>query len=324
VVERIAEFSRFLVRQDRSPATIKTYQWALRDFTDFLSSRRVDGLHQLTRGLLEAWQDRLIAARMRPRSRSLATTAVRQFLKWAGDHEYCDARLAGWLASVRVKPLKPKPIPPPDLALLLEHYGPVPARDGAYGLGALRNRAMFFYFLTTGARVSEALQVPRLGFQRATVRQKGGSEKTMTVPPSVQGIVLEYLQARVDRALLLFVTHPGERPLHAGAVRDVWQGVARELGIAPFTTHALRHTFATQLLARGVDIRIVADLMGHKNMQSIMGYTEVMESSRQLAMRAIEDVIQAPPAVPADPRRADPDYLRKPKQRGRPRFRIQK
>jgi integrase len=157
-----------------------------------------------------------------------------------------------------------------------------------------------------------------------TVRQKGGTEKTMTVPAGVQPIIQEYVQARQDRAVLLFVTHPGERPMHAGAVRDVWHGVAAELGIAPFTTHALRHTFATQLLARGVDIRIVAELMGHKNMQSIMGYTEVMESSRQLAERALEDVIQAPAVrdVPADPRATDPHFLRKTKRRGRPRFRI--
>ena len=149
MAERIAEFARFLIREDRSAATIRTYQWALKDFREFLASRGLTGLHQVTRGLLEAWQDRLIAARMRPRSRSLATTAVRQFLKWAGDHEYCDARLANWLATVRVKPLQPKPLPPESLARLQAHYNPLPV-----GLRPLRDRAMFFYFVTTGARGS--------------------------------------------------------------------------------------------------------------------------------------------------------------------------
>jgi site-specific recombinase XerD len=140
----------------------------------------------------------------------------------------------------------------------------------------------------------------------------------------VAAIVQEYVQVRQDRATLLFVTHPGERPMHAGAVRDIWHTVAAELGIKPFTTHALRHTFATEMLARGVDIRIVAELMGHKNMQSIMGYTEVLEASRQLAMRAVDEMIQAPAIqeMPADPRAASAPILGKTKRRGRPRFRI--
>lgn len=318
---RIAEFARFLQRQDRSPATVRTYGWGLFDLRDYLASRGVTNLDQITREHLEAWQDRLLASGMRPRSRSLATTAVRQFLKWAADHELCDARLKDWLASIRVKPLKPKPLPPEDLARLLKHFDRPSTQ-----LLARRDRALFFVFLTTGVRVSEGLQLPRTGYERVEVRQKGGSEKLVTVPEHVQAVVREYLAARVDTSAALFVNHPGGERMTSGGVRQVWQRVARDAGVAPFTTHQLRHTFATQLLAQGIDIRVVAELMGHKNLQSIMGYTKVADSAIQEAHRALERVVHpSEQKLPPDPRTLTIQALgkaNKPKRRGHPRFRL--
>lgn len=295
---------------------MRSYAWSLKDFAMYLESRGLTDLREVTRATLEAWQDRLIEAQMKPRSRSLATTALRQFLKWAADHEYCDPRLANWLATVRLRPLEPKPLPPADLSRLRAHFGRRPKGGGAWYLQAMRNRALFFYLLATGARVSEALQVPRTGYERATVRQKGGSEKLLAIPESVQYIIKEYIDARKDREPHLFVSHPGERPMEPGAVRAVWAKVCADLGIQPFTTHALRHTFATELLEKGIDSRIVAALLGHHGMQSIMGYTKVRESQRQLAMTAIDSVIQAPTLT------VDPRLLGKTSRRGRPRFQI--
>ena len=322
LITRVEEFSRFLIRADRSPATVKTYAtWALGDFVDFLLSRRIQNLEDLQRQTLEAWQDRLLACKLKPRSRSLATTGVRQFLKWAADHDYCDPRLKDWLTTVHVAPLKPKPLAPAALAKLVSHYGAAGAVGqpeqpkrlvwlrNAVGqpeqpkrLVWLRNRAMFFYFVSTGARVSEALQVPREGCERVTVRQKGGTEKLLTIPDSVRAVVLDYLAVRRDRAPLLFVSHPGERPMTPGGVRHVWHKVADQLGIARFSSHQLRHTFATELLERGVDPVTVAELLGHHGMQTIRNYAQVRGESRARAMRAIEDALH-PPSWRIDPHR---------------------
>jgi integrase/recombinase XerC len=185
---------------------------------------------------------------------------------------------------------------------------------------------MLLVYLTTGVRASEGLRLPRVGWERGEVLQKGGGEKLVTVPGHVQTVVRDYLAARVDSSRLLFVTHPGGAPMTPSGVRQVCLTVAGKLGIAPFTTHQLRHTFATQLLAQGIDIRVVAELMGHKNLQSIMIYTEVQEAARQEAMRAIENVVRPPEHVlPPDPRALTLQRLgktKRPGRRGRPRFRI--
>ena len=158
--------------------------------------------------------------------------------------------------------------------------------------------------------------MPRVGFERCTVRQKGGSDKLLSVPEGVQSIVREYLAARVDDSGHLFVNHPSGERMGPSGVRQVWQTVARQLRISPVTTHQLRHTYATQLLAQGIDIRVIAELMGHKNMQSIMIYTRVLESSRKRAEDAIAEVLQLPPP---DPRAVNGQPNGGP---GRPRFQI--
>lgn len=294
LITRVEEFTRFLVRAERAPGTIGAYRWALGDFVDFLLSRRVRNLEELDRPTLEEWQDRLLACNLRPRSRSLATTGVRQFLKWAANHDYCDPRPKDWLTTVRLPPLQPKPLAPAALATLVSYYGAIGQPSQRNRLLWLRNRAMFFYFVSTGARVSEALRVPREGCERVTVRQKGGTEKLLTIPDSVHGIVRDYLAARHDRAALLFVTHPGEHPMTPGAVRQIWQRVADQLGIDRFTSHQLRHTFATELLERGVDAVTVAELLGHRGMQTIRNYAQVRGESRARAMRAIDEALHTP------------------------------
>jgi integrase/recombinase XerD len=312
---RVDDFVAWLVRRDCAPGTIQAYSWGVKDFQGFLHSQGLISLHQVTRSHLENWQDRLAAVGMRPRSRSLAVTAIRAYLGWASDHELCDARLVGWLTTVKVDALQPKPLSRADLAAMIDHYTPRP-EPGRQQLTYLRDRALFFVLLSTGARVSEGLAMPRAGFERCSVRQKGGGQKLLTIPEGVASVVREYLAARVDASPLLFA---GIGP---AGVRQIWHRACERIGIAPFTTHSLRHTYATELLAKGIDSRIVAELLGHKNMQTIMVYTKMLESSRKQAEDTIAAVLALPfeskpePDAPPDPR----SMPRTTGQRGRPRF----
>ncbi len=106
-------------------------------------------------------------------------------------------------------------------------------------------------------------------------------------------------------------------------MREIWHWTCERIGIAAFTTHALRHTYATQLLERGIDSRIVAELLGHKNMQTIMVYTKVLESFRKRAEEAIGQALQlpAPDFTPDDD--SPPDPRTQPRSgRGRPRYQL--
>lgn len=290
----VADFERFLLREDRSPATVRAYRWGLDDLCGFLEAQGVQDLAALAarRPVLEAWQDSLLQRQLRPRSRSLAATAVRQFFRWAADHDYCEGKLERWLAGVRVKPLRPRPLEPAVLATLRGYFAQRPQTPAARLLH-LRNRALFSYLLGTGARVSEALQVSRRGYESATVRQKGGTEKTLTCPPSVIPLIQDYLGERQDACPSLFATAQG-RPMSPLQVRQVWLTTTQKLGLARFTTHQLRHTFATELLDNGIDHVVVAELLGHHGLGTILNYVQVREGKRKAALSVIDGMLTLP------------------------------
>jgi site-specific recombinase XerD len=289
------DFDRSMVRQQRSPATIKTYRWALEDLLKFLRGRGLDDAWSLDRLVLEDWQDSLVARKLTPGSRGTAAVAARVFLQYLAGRELCDQRLARYIERVHQPRHLPRPIPPADLARLKAFLAP---RRPRMSLVALRDRALFWYLITTGARVSEALQVLRGEAERAIVWQKGGSQKVLRIPPGAAEMVADYLQARRDDCPWLWVTHDSNRPLRkldAAGVREVWKRLCQRVGVAAFTTHQLRHTCATELLEAGVPELVVADWLGHHGLQTLHRYGQVRESQRQLALDAAEQLMQAPP-----------------------------
>jgi integrase len=74
--------------------------------------------------------------------------------------------------------------------------------------------------------------------------------------------------------------------------RQGWAKVERELGVHHFTTHQLRHTFATLLRRRGIPLSDIAEMLGHHDMNTVQGYAEFGEEQRQSAIHVVEAVIQ--------------------------------
>jgi integrase len=190
----------------------------------------------------------------------------------------------------------PRPIAKADLEIIKAYLLP---RRPHMGIVALRDRALFFYLLTTGARVSEALQVRRDDLDAPVVRQKGGSEKVLLMPPGAHELIDDYLRARIDREPWLWITHKTNAPitrLGAPGVREVWRKLAKKLGITPWTTHQLRHTCATELLEAGVPELVIAEHLGHHGLASLHIYGQVRDKQRQAAVAVMDQLVQAPRA----------------------------
>lgn len=147
-----------------------------------------------------------------------------------------------------------------------------------YNRRRLRDIAMFITYLGTGVRVSElvSLNVGDLDFDENShigsfiVTRKGGDQQEIFMPPQVFDALKEYtdtLDAKDSDPL--FKNRSGER-IKVGGVEKTLKSYCTAVGIThPDKTrpHALRRTFACQLLADGVDIKMVAELMGHKNIE---------------------------------------------------------
>ncbi|HZP21129.1 MAG TPA: tyrosine recombinase XerC [Bauldia sp.] len=153
-----------------------------------------------------------------------------------------------------------------------------------------RNRAVLALLYGSGLRISEALGLARRDAPASRnaalrVRGKGGKERVVPVLPGVADAIAEYMR-------LCPYTGPADGPLFLGkrgerlSPRIVQREMERLRGAFGLpdsaTPHALRHSFATHLLAAGGDLRAIQELLGHASLSTTQVYTAV-DSERLLA-----------------------------------------
>ena len=158
----------------------------------------------------------------------------------------------------------------------------LPAGDGHAVWIHARDAAVLALLYGSGLRISEALGLTRADSSGAgdaiTVTGKGGKQRMVPVLPQVQKLIADYVA-------LCPYDLPDQGPLFVGAKggplspRVVQLAMARlrgALGLPETATpHALRHSFATHLLARGGDLRSIQELLGHASLSTTQIYTEV-------------------------------------------------
>ena len=203
-------------------------------------------------------------------------SGVRAFLKYAAEQQGVPAQLPRTRAPKRPRTL-PRPAAPDDALGLAEN-----AADAASApwIGA-RDLAILLLLYGAGLRVAEALSLTaNLLPIGSTLRVTGKRSKTRVVPiiPAVREAIDDYVQQcpyALRGEVPLFVGARGG-PLNPDLVRRSVAAARRRLGLPDtLTPHALRHSFATHLLARGADLRALQELLGHASLSSTQIYTEV-------------------------------------------------
>jgi site-specific recombinase XerD len=155
------------------------------------------------------------------------------------------------------------------------------------GLVAARDRAILELLFSTGMRVSEIskLKIESVNLSRDefTVRGKGGKLRAVFLSSTAKDALKTYLAKRRDASPYLFVGHDraksGRAPSEGLTPRSIQRMVERyalAAGITKhITPHTLRHTFATDLLLGGADIRSVQSLLGHASITTTQIYTHI-------------------------------------------------
>jgi integrase/recombinase XerC len=286
-----AELARWLehLASERrmSPKTVEAYGRDARQFLAFLSEhlgRRV-GLAAL-RGLAPADVRAFMASRRadgiggRSLMRALAgTRSLARFLERNGKGK------VGALAAVRAPKIAktlPKPLPVGAARRVAD--ADLRAGEAREPWILARDAAVLALLYGAGLRIAEALSLRAGEFPAPgkgdviTVTGKGNKRRMVPVLPQVAQLVADY------RALCPYAL-AGERPLFVGAKggplspRIVQLAMARlrgALGLPDSATpHALRHSFATHLLARGGDLRAIQELLGHASLSTTQIYTAV-------------------------------------------------
>lgn len=203
-------------------------------------------------------------------------SAVRAFLTYAAEDAGTPPQLPRTRAPKRPKTL-PRPASPDDALALANEAG---ASGSADWIGA-RDLAILLLLYGSGLRIAEAMGMTARALPLGqAIRVIGKRGKTRVVPlvPVVKKAIEDYI-ALCPYALSgdnpLFVGAKGG-PLNADVVRRAVRGARARLGLPDtLTPHALRHSFATHLLARGADLRSLQELLGHASLSSTQIYTDV-------------------------------------------------
>jgi integrase/recombinase XerC len=284
-----AGFLAYLEGERRaSPHTLAAYRRDLAQAFTFLAGHTGGPVGLATLGDLRPADYRALLARRRgagASSRSLARqlSALRSFAAWR-ERQGLGANPA--LSAVR-SPKLPHALPKP---LSVKAAGAVvDAEAGHDGEAAppwvvARDQAVLTLIYAAGLRISEALGLDRrdapsdLGTTLLAVRGKGAKTRMVPILPAAGDAIARYL-ALCPVALQpddpLFIGVRGKR-LNARNIQLLMQKMRGALGLAETATpHALRHSFATHLLAAGADLRAIQELLGHASLSTTQIYTEV-------------------------------------------------
>jgi len=135
-----------------------------------------------------------------------------------------------------------------------------------------------------GLRISEAvnLQPSRIDRHQQTICiiGKGNKERLIPLPPSVLSTLRRAWITHRNPQWVFAESRVGG-PIHLRTLRQAFHAACREAGISGFTPHHLRHSYATRLMERGVDTRVVQILLGHASIHTTEIYTHLTEPKRQ-------------------------------------------
>lgn len=265
----------------RSPHTVRAYVATAHRLIDFLGRHRGEEIGRFALLNLHASDLRAFLADRRSEglgasSAAREMSAVRAFLTFAAEAQGSAAQLPRTRAPKRPRTL-PRPATPADAVALADEAQAAAANDW---LGA-RDLAILLLLYGAGLRVAEAMALTARSLplgQAIRVTGKRGKSRIVPLVPAVKEAITTYV-ALCPYPLAgdapLFVGAKGG-PLNPDLVRRAVRGARSRLGLPDtLTPHALRHSFATHLLARGVDLRSLQELLGHASLSSTQIYTDV-------------------------------------------------
>lgn len=275
------------VERQRSPYTIKNYHRYLERFANWakhIGRMTPDQLKTADIQKYRAWLARLQDAKgelLSPQTQAYHGIALRSFLRYLAKQD---------IATVSAEKVElPKMVLPSVSFLETEEYNRIIEGISGHAPVDRRDRAIFECLFSTGLRVSELcrLNQSRLNLERGevTVRGKGKKERLVFLDDRSVKALHEYLDSRSDEDDAVFIRHRAtahDADLEKGyrlSPRTIQRIVAKRAAAAgitkTITPHTLRHSFATDLLRGGADLRAVQDMLGHASITTTQRYTHV-------------------------------------------------
>lgn len=290
IIEHLDEFYQYLdIERGLSPSSQETYQRFLSRFVDWLQESNNENLkpHQLTDQHI--WNYRVYLSKQKnyknqpisKKTRNYYLIAIRNLLNFFADWDI-EA-----LPAKKVKLAKEKDNDSLKFLNLEQIKTLLNAPDTDKRTG-LRDKAMLETLFSTGLRVAElvGLDCKQINIKsreedlEVVITGKGDRTRTVYFSPRAVKALDNYLSIRDDDLEPLFIRYrgpkTGDRRISTRSVEKIVKKYVKKTGLPKETTpHTLRHSYATDLLAQGVDLRVIQEFLGHKNIATTQIYTHI-------------------------------------------------
>ncbi len=287
ISELIIDFVEHLeVERGRSQKTAENYHLYMQRLVEFAGDVHVDKITSELVRKYRLWLNRYVneaGDELSPITQSYHLIALRSFLA------YCSKRSIATLTPEKIE--LPK-VRKKQVSFLSQDETErlIEAVDTNTPQG-IRDRAILELLFSSGLRVSELVNLNRdhINLKRGEfmVRGKGQKDRPVFISPEASEWLATYLDTRTDPAVPLFIRYSGFKTgdskgesfrLTPRSVQRLVQQYAKLAGITKkVSPHTLRHSFATDLLMNGADLRSVQSMLGHSNIATTQVYTHVTD-----------------------------------------------
>lgn len=273
--------------------TLTAYRADVAGFLGFLHRHHGESLGlarlaQVTQADMRAWMAHERGRGLSARSLARALSSVKNFIGWLAEREGFDPTHVFSARAPRFQRRLPRPLSEEAARAVIEQVDLQASEPWV----AARDQAVVTLLYGCGLRISEALALRGADHplpEVLRIRGKGDKERIVPVLPAARAAVAEYVRLC---PLALAAEQPLFRGVRGGAlnpgmVERAMQRARSALGLpATATPHALRHSFATHLLAAGGDLRAIQELLGHASLATTQIYTAVDSARLMQVYRA--------------------------------------
>ena len=281
------DFLEYLeIEQNRSQKTIANYDHYLTRLHDFAGDIKVTDIDAELIRKWRLWLNRLgtnTSDELGKTTQNYHLIALRSFLKFCAKRDFT-AMPADKIELARTTRKQVTFLNEQELARIF-------AEPDITTLAGVRDRAILELLFSSGLRVSELVGLDKdhinLKRREFMVRGKGQKDRPIFISQDAASWIQQYIAKRDDNTRPLFVRYSGRKAIdqsgnfHRLTARSIQRLVARYALMAGITKHVsphtLRHSFATDLLMNGADLRSVQAMLGHSNIATTQIYTHVTD-----------------------------------------------
>jgi integrase/recombinase XerC len=274
----IEEFLAHLRHERNASAhTISSYGRDLGQLEAYLIEKKADW-RSVDNVVLRGFLARLYEKKLKKSTIGRKLAAMRSFYGYCLKRKWIEKNPAKALATPRQDKNVPSFLSEDEMAEFLD----LPSSDEPLDL---RDRAALELLYASGIRVGElvAIDLVDVGFDERLVRVKGKGKKERLVPfgKKAEAGLRTYLRSRPDLLKgrlgqnAFFLNYKGGRLTSRSVERIVGKYIRRTAVSRKISPHSLRHSFASHLLSRGADLRVIQELLGHASLATTQKYTHL-------------------------------------------------